>query len=109
MEGYLRKYSNQTAAASISLLFSSGLQSFETLTGKPNDVMTPPWAHSCMELQKIKDPSRFLAEVICFYFPTQTLKASVNLKGVTNNISLISHASSLMWPSNLFHKGGHIV
>eukprot|EP01084_Bolivina_argentea_P171140 296506_1 len=75
MGGYVRKCSNQTAASRRTSLFNSRLQGFEGLTVKPNDTI-PPWAHSCTELQKIKDPSRFLAAVICFYFQAQALKGT---------------------------------
>ncbi len=83
MGGYVRKCSNRTAASRRTPLFNSRLQGFEGLTVKPNDTI-PPWAHSCTELQKIKDPSRFLAAVMCFYFQAQALKVSADLKGVKN-------------------------
>ncbi len=78
MEGYLRKYSNLTAAcaAVCPSPFSSGLQGYERLTGKASDTSSPFWAHSFEDLEKIRDPSRFLAAIICFHFPPQTLKAS---------------------------------
>ncbi len=73
MDGHGRKCSNQTIASRPKSFYNSGL-----IAVNPDDKVVP-WAHSCTELQKIKHPSRFLAAVMCFYIPAQTIKVSADL------------------------------